>query len=98
MRIIEINAQDNGAHRNQTYHGFLLDGWAVVPDPRETENYPFGEVTVKEVNGVPTVTEWTPLPMPQPEPDPMPEPEEETSVWDELDAAFQEGVNGAYEQ
>ena len=28
-----------------------------------------------------------------PEPEPIPEPEEELSVWDELDAAYQEGVN-----
>ena len=27
-----------------------------------------------------------------------PEPEEPTSVWDELDAAYQEGVNGAYDE
>lgn len=26
------------------------------------------------------------------------QPEEETSVWDELDAAYQEGVNSAYDQ
>ena len=29
---------------------------------------------------------------------PTPEPEEELSVWDELDAAYREGVNGAYDQ
>ena len=28
-----------------------------------------------------------------PEPEPIPEPEPETSVWDELDAAYQEGVD-----
>ena len=31
--------------------------------------------------------------MPMPEPEPIPEPEEELSVWDELDAAYTEGVN-----
>lgn len=32
-------------------------------------------------------------------PTPMPttEPEQETTVWDELDAAYQEGVNRAYD-
>lgn len=30
------------------------------------------------------------------EPEPMPEPE--VSVWDELDAAYQKGVNSAYDQ
>lgn len=34
---------------------------------------------------------------PEPEPIPIPEPEE-TSVWDELDAAYREGVNTAYDQ
>lgn len=33
-----------------------------------------------------------------PEPVPVPEPEDEISVWDELDAAYQEGVNSAYDQ
>ena len=30
-------------------------------------------------------------------PEPEPEPTPEVSVWDELDAAYQEGVNAAYE-
>lgn len=37
-------------------------------------------------------------PLPAPEPVPEPEPEEESSVWDELAAAYTEGVNSAYEQ
>ena len=96
MRIIEIAPLDNGAHRNQSYPGFVPDGWAVIRDDLETENFPFGEVEVEEVNGVMTVTKWIPGEMPEPEP--IPEPEEETSVWDELDAAYQEGVNSAYDQ
>ena len=96
MRIIEIAPLDNGAHRNQSYPGFVPDGWAVIRDDLETENFPFGEVEVAEINGVMTVTKWTPGVMPEPEP--TPEPEEETSVWDELDAAYQEGVNSAYDQ
>lgn len=95
MRIVEIAPLDNGAHRNQSYPGFVPDGWAVIPADVETENFPFGEVEVEEVNGVMTVTKWTPGVMPEPEP--IPEPEEEASVWDELDAAYQagyrEGVN-----
>ena len=98
MRIIEIKALDNGAHRNQTFNGVLPDGWSVVPDDMVCENFPFGEVTAEEVNGVPTVVEWKPLPMPEPEPMPVPEPEVESDVWDELDAAYQEGVNSAYDQ
>lgn len=30
---------------------------------------------------------------PEPEPEPKPEPEPELSVWDELQAAYEEGVN-----
>ena len=36
--------------------------------------------------------------IPEPKPEPEPETEPETSVWDELDAAYKEGVNSAYEQ
>lgn len=32
-----------------------------------------------------------------PTPIPDPESEQETTVWDELDAAYQEGVNSAYD-
>ena len=34
---------------------------------------------------------WVPGVMPEPEQEPIPEPEE-TSVWDELEAAYREGV------
>lgn len=96
MYMIEILALDNGAHRNQTYHGVLPDGWALIREDVSTlENFPFGEVIAEEVDGVMTMVEWTPGIMPEPEP--IPEPEE-TSVWDELDAAYREGVESAYEQ
>ena len=92
MRIIEIAPLGNGAHRNQTGGMSTVPaGWASIPDNMECENFPFGEVEVAEVNGVMTVTKWTPGVMPEPEPIPGPEPE--TSVWDELDAAYQEGVD-----
>ena len=90
MRIIEINALDNGAHRNQTgSFSTVPDGWAVIPDGMFCENFPFGEVEAAEIDGVMTVTKWTPGEMPEPEP--IPEPEKD--VWDELDAAYQEGVD-----
>lgn len=75
MYMLEITALDNGAHRNQTYHGVLPDGWAVIPDDMVCENFPFGEVTVAEIEGVSTVTAWTPGIMPEPEPTPDPDPE-----------------------
>lgn len=74
MIMIEIASLENGAHRNQTYSGFLPDGWALVPDNMETENFPFGEVTVEEIDERMVVATWAPLPMPEPEPEPEPEP------------------------
>lgn len=49
MKMLEIAALPNGAHRNQTFHGILPDGWAVIPDDMELENFPFGIVTAEEV-------------------------------------------------
>ena len=50
------------------------DGYAVIPEalgtPETLENYPFGEITIEEIDGIPTVTSWTPLPIPEPEPQP----------------------------
>ena len=73
MRIIEIAPLDNGAHRNQTidggyYFSKLPVGWAVIPSDMVCENFPFGEVEVAEINGVMTVTKWTPGEMPEPTP------------------------------
>lgn len=73
MRIVEIDALPNGAHRNQAYNGIVIDGWAVVPDDMDTPNYPFGVVEADLVNGVMTVTGWTPGVLPEPEPEPQPE-------------------------
>ena len=60
MRIVEITALENGALRNQTTCGIipLPDGWAVIPEDMSLENFPFGEVTAEEVDGVMTVTGW----------------------------------------
>lgn len=76
MRLIEIVALDNGAHRNQTIDGTIPvpDGYAVIPDEIETPNFPFGEIEVEEIDGVMTVTKWTPGTIPEPEPEPIPEP------------------------
>ena len=70
MNIIEITAFDNGAHRNQQIDGVIPvpEGWAIVPDELECENFPFGNVTVEEKDGIPVVVAWKPLPIPEPEP------------------------------
>lgn len=86
MTIIKIQPHDNGAHDNQTSSvDFPVpEGYAIIPEdvgtPETLENYPFGEITVEDRDGVPTVTSWTPLPMPEPEPAPEPAPTMEDVV------------------
>lgn len=72
MTIVEIVALDNGAHRNQVgVDGtFIPEGWAVLPDSIVAENFPFGELTCREIDGIMEITEWQALPIPEPEPDP----------------------------
>lgn len=97
MKIVEIAALPNGAHRNQTGGVLRLpEGWAAIPDGIVCANFPFGEIEVEEIGGVMTVTKWTPGTIPEPAPEPEPEAEED--VWAELDKAYQEGVDSAYDE
>lgn len=66
MRIIEIVALDNGAHRNQNGGlSVVPEGWAVIPDGMTIpDTFPFVNITVKD--GV--VTSMTAGTMPEPEP------------------------------
>lgn len=72
MIIIKIARLQNGGHENQFINQPITvpEGWAVVPEDVGTmetlENFPFGEITVEDVDGVPTVTSWSPLPLPAP--------------------------------
>lgn len=90
MKMIEIEALSNGAHRNQTYYGTLPPGWAVIPDDMAVPStFPFVEVEVAEVvhhkepveegqeqepYTVPTVVSMTEGIMPEPTPKPEPGP------------------------
>ena len=76
MRIVQIDALDNGAHRNQTIDSLtaIPVGWAVVPDEMTTENFPFGDLTAEKIDGVMMVTSWTPGVIPEPEPEPIRNP------------------------
>ena len=89
MKVIEIIALENGAHRNQTGDFRTIpEGWAVIPEDMECENFPFGKVKVEKVDGVMTVTKWTAGEMPKPEPTPEPEP-----TVDDRIAALEEALN-----
>lgn len=83
MKIVEITALDNGAHRNQTFHGELPKGWAFVTVGTDIlENFPFGSFEVEMVEGVPYMKAdtWTPGIMPEPESEPeAPKPEPTTA-------------------
>lgn len=99
INIVEIKALPNGAHRN--IKGTIKTipvGWAVIPEdvgnPDTLENFPFGEVTAQEIDGVMTVTKW----VAGVKPEPTPFPEETASnktVWDIMAEAYNEGVNEA---
>ena len=86
MRIIEINALENGSHRNQfTSNIPVPEGWAIIPDDMEIpETFPF--VIIEYVDGV--VTKMIAGEVP---PEPTPEPEGD--MWDELADAIRNGVN-----
>lgn len=74
MKIIEIQALPNGAHRNQTgnFHA-IPTGWAVIPeDVPIPETFPFVDLVVEGS----TVVTMTAGVVPDPEPEPEPEPTE----------------------
>lgn len=49
MKIIEIKAQSNGAHRNQTFNGVVPEGWAVIPDSMILPaTFPFVNIQVED--------------------------------------------------
>jgi hypothetical protein len=76
MRLIKIESSTNNAHHYQTINRIsqIPEGWAVIPDDMETPNLPYGYITVEEIEGVMTVTSWTPGEMPEPSHVPEPEP------------------------
>jgi hypothetical protein len=72
MKIIKLEKTIMGAHCYQIADRLskIPSGWAVIPDDMETPNLPYGDITVEEIEGVPTVTSWTPGEMPPVEPTP----------------------------
>ena len=61
MKLVKIDAFENGAHDNQNGGlSYVPEGWAVIPEGMVCENFPFGELKAEEIDGVMTVTSWTP--------------------------------------
>lgn len=72
MRIVEIQALSNGAHRNQeTTSTRVPDGWAVIPEGMAIpETYPFVDLVADGDKVVSMTAGAVPEPEPQPEPEP----------------------------
>ena len=66
MKIIEIHQLENGAHNNQESNAItsVHEGWAIIPEGMETPNFPFGEITVEQIDNIMTVTSWIPNEIP----------------------------------
>lgn len=84
------------------------EGWAYIPDdfPLPSTFPRLGSLEAEEVTytrqdntgaeheyTMMTVTAMSEGTLPEPQPEPEPEPSTEPTVWDELDTAYQEGVN-----
>lgn len=83
MKIIEISALENGAHRNQQgSFNTVPDGWAVIPDSLTIpDTFPFVDI---EVDGQ-TVTAMKAGIVPEPEPVPDPKPTETEQLRADVD-------------
>lgn len=72
MKIIEIAALDNGAHRNQQgSFNTVPDGWAVIPDSLTIpDTFPFVDVVTSGGKIVSLRAREVPAPEPEHEPEP----------------------------
>ena len=83
MRIVEIQALDNGAHRNQTGNfPTIPTGWAEIPtDVAIPETFPFVDI---QVDGNKVIS-MTAVVVPEPDPEPEPEPTETEQLRADVD-------------
>ena len=72
MKLIEVQALPNGAHRNQTTTSTTIPtGWAEIPaDMAIPETFPFVDIQVEGQRVVSMTAGVVPDPEPQPEPEP----------------------------
>ena len=99
MIYIDSKPNKSGAYPNPKNQPF--PGSVALTDEQAAVFFEYnGFVIVTQVGNTvtvePNVEAWEAWKASLPEPEPEPEPE--TSVWDELAAAYMEGVNSAYEQ
>lgn len=110
MKIIQITANENDARpplqdwassTPPSGYAFLPDEFVPVFYPQDKQCAGFVNITVE--GDTVTACTWNEeayqayiSSLPEPEPEPEPEPTE-TTVYDELDAAYQEGVSSAYD-
>lgn len=74
MKIIELSALSNGAHRNMESSAWLAppEGWAMIPEEMALpDTYPFVGVEAEKIDGVMTVTALTPGAPPEPDLEPI---------------------------
>lgn len=83
MKLIEVQALDNGAHRNQTTTSNTIPtGWAEIPaDVSIPETFPFVDIQVEGNK----VVSMTAVVVPEPEPQPEPEPTETEQLRADVD-------------
>ena len=85
MRIIEIIALPNGAHRNQTwYEEIIPEGWAFIPTGNIPTSFPFVDIETAVIDGVSTVIAMTEREVPVAE-EPEPEPSAEEQLRADID-------------
>ena len=98
MKIIEIAALPNGAHRNQTGDFSTPPrGWAVIPDEMELPvSFPFVGLEVEaDESGLPTVVNMTEGVLPElpAEPEPGPTIEERVTTLEISNAELAEALD-----
>ena len=99
MRIIEITAQSNGAHKNQTLNRFIQPpaGWAIIPPEMSIPDaFPF--VDIEAEDGVVVSMTAREVPEPGPEPEPEPTTEERVSALEEENTMLKAQVSAQSDQ
>lgn len=95
---IQIEPNADGSHDYQI-GGALENGWAVVPsDMQIPDSFPYVDVLVDmvthpSIDGGADITRWEVVSMTTREIPEEPIVPKSSTIWDELDAAYQEGVD-----